>query len=763
MLLSAAAFAFFACTPTTPEGGESQESKVVFTAKVQSVSDAGAEIEVSHDGTKTQAWAYVVTEDLETTAANLAKIACLDIKEADLKVGTKQVVAVDNLDAEKTYRFVVFGVSDDLKAEGKPGDVQFTTSAVLNVIFSAEVVSIEKNAVKVKVSYDREGTYNWFAFTTTDLDTPAASLINAKLRTLKEADVKEGKDVEMDLELDYLKTYRFIVSGYKDEEVFGTPAAIEFTTASKFTLNTSWDFSYYGKTFRSTLTSNGSGKWATLMAVTAVDKAFDYFTVDKSVVEEFGIDALIEEEYAALAADVAYYLENYGENYGWAYWVYTTEAIGKRYYMPYDGPGNYVTIIYGMDADNEYALSGDYFSFEFAPTAQGTSAAYEAWLGEWVTAGQVWTIEEKVPGETYKIYGVNDYSDVPFEGNFYNGKLYFNEQDSGVITVVNSSDGEDECVYAIWGKFDNNSSYWGGTRTIFVGTLDGDTAALAAQNINSTRGDFTGFEVMRESLDGEGAYYGNRVVYSVPNTMSRPSETASEGYSKWLGVYDVVGKNVAGTADSTYFNIKIKPNVNDINFQFAGWGGYLDYEDWLYGVMPYNAEDESVTIVTGDDPSVAWGVNINFGDNAASAVYMMGLIPYNTGYARITGSANAAVLSHNAEGGVVVTPGHFDNGSVAADYALLLLAQYHGTLADDKWTNTEFVEWICDAPFFEEMKIVRTGDLPADAASIVKKSLKFNSMKNYVDVKVPYRYQVSTGASQKAFSEATPAKAEAAL
>lgn len=50
-------------------------------------------------------------------------------------------------------------------------------------------------------------------------------------------------------------------------------------------------------------------------------------------------------------------------------------------------------------------------------------------------------------------------------------------------------------------------------------------------------------------------------------------QEASEAYKKWLGEWTLTAKNVAGTADSTYFNFTIVQNSANQSYAVNGWGG----------------------------------------------------------------------------------------------------------------------------------------------------------------------------------------------
>lgn len=664
--------------------------KMEFTLAINKLESNSAEIRVRYTADETMSWYYCVSDDMEASIEDLVDdgVSLID-KTTTLERFKSKVIAVTELASgtplvpETDYRFVVFGVKreDDgtIWTYGTPAEISFKTSKDLNVIFSATEPVVERNSVKFTVSYDvdEDAEYTWYAHLTKTISGTTANVIKSEIKNIPADQLKSGKDVEVTLsDLDYSTTYRIIVTGLlADGTVYGTPADVTFQTPDFFILSDAWTMAYDKKTFY-TGNSNQYARWRTLLNVSKADETFDIFSVSKAEFDSEGLDALINENYNLIANIVNQYKDDaqYGSTYGsWSYWFYN--AAGS-FYGGYDGgPGTYVTVIYGVDPDNGYAMTGHYAKLEYTVAAGTTSSGYEAWLGDWVTDGQAWTIEEDVPGETYAIYGINNYDTVPFHASYNDGKLYFCEQMSGVEAPGFPAGNE----YSIWGMF--GGGYWGSIdRCVFIGTIDGNTATLTPCRINATNGNFTGFEVFI-SDGGDSGYYGNRVKYTLPNTMTKPSETGSEAYNKWLGDWDIIGRNVDDTADSTFFTLNVAQITADVSYALSGWG--LLEGTGAYSIGHFVASSGALTI---ESALLAEKVKV-FPDD--DGLYNVGVYPRfvdpddgNT-YFSSTPGAVIATATFNGED-VVVTAGEIADGIPYIDFNLWAVA---GTSGYRLWTN----------------------------------------------------------------------------
>lgn len=75
------------------------------------------------------------------------------------------------------------------------------------------------------------------------------------------------------------------------------------------------------------------------------------------------------------------------------------------------------------------------------------------------------------------------------------------------------------------------------------------------------------------------SYYARKDV----TISDEPAQPGSEAYNKWLGTWTLTAKNVAGTADSTYFDFTVAQNSADKSYRVNGWGGskFVDFGDVL--------------------------------------------------------------------------------------------------------------------------------------------------------------------------------------
>ena len=554
-LLAAAALLSVSCnkekaqTKTNPHEGE----KMVFTLSVNSVGGDNVSIKVRHNGKSRLTWYGFVTEDLDSSLAELVENNSDGLEPGDLSVGAK-TVAFDGLENETDYRFIVFGASveDDgtVWTYGTPAELAFKTSKDLNVIFSATPPVVERNAAKLSVSYDvdEDEGYTWYGFVTTDISSTTANAINKYVKDIPAAQLKTGKDVEIDLaDLEFATTYRYIVTGLlADGKTYGTPAEVTFTTEDKFYEESSWSITYDGKVWRSNYniysldisvsTSNSPHRFACYTA------------------EEFAAQSIaehIEFEYA----DIADYISG-SSSATWSSYVQTTDV---GWYGSYKGTGNYVALIYGLEKNgDDYVLTGGYKTFAFTVSASsGADAAYEAWYGEWIVGDDKWTISSYDPGISLQITGVCGVEEsIKVLAMYNNGTIYLSEQYVTGVVDAETSAGTIPSRLKLMGLFpyQGSNAIWGGSAQLFSAKISSgnpNQAVITPSKPSSSYGAFTGCMFYYEPVeDSDGTVYRYDSATSclwTSKTMDRPEEP-SEAYLAWLGNWEV--KRPEYTAES---------------------------------------------------------------------------------------------------------------------------------------------------------------------------------------------------------------------
>ena len=540
-----------------------------FAVESTGVTKTSSTIKVSYTGSNaTLPWYGFNTSDMDGEVIDLvnAKVKA-GIPAEEIQEGNNVEVKVDNLEALTNYRYIVFGVKDG-KLYGTPGSVTYQTADedYDAIKFNVELVGDPtKTGAVLKVTHDGgDDKFQWFGVLTDDLTKAAAELL-PKAEEVKAEDVKSGQEVEVTLsELTAGTEYRYLVAGYRvdgsgNKYVYGVPGDLKFSTASFFSENSAWKLTYSGKRFN-------KGYYRNLLKVEGIEGSYGLLQLSKADFEAAGLDKAVRDEYQDIldyvAASSSATLANqfYSQNTTW--------------YRPYDGPGDYVEIAYGVNANDNYSLTGDYAVVSFSIEAAGTSAAYEAWLGKWQpsdSAGsEIWNVTAKVPGESYTITGLAGAEDIELVAYFNadDATLNLSEQATGVIVNVNNAPAE----VRLMGMYSNNTKLWGGTGWLFSAKISGETATLTPQKVPSTadNGNYTGCQFFSQPLSGgNSVYYYNRVLLDFTSTLKRPSETGSEAYNAWLGTWSIPRN---GGTDTWV----ISKDVADVSYTITGIEGLTD-------------------------------------------------------------------------------------------------------------------------------------------------------------------------------------------
>lgn len=540
-----------AATKKNPYDG----TKMTFTLAMNKVESNSAEIRVRYTADKTLNWYYYVSDDMESSIEDLVDdgVSLID-KSTSLEKLKSKVIAVSDLEVETDYRFVVFGVDreDDgtIWTYGTPAEISFKTSKDLNVIFSATEPVVERNSVKFTVSYDvdEDAEYTWYAHLTKTISGTTANVIKSEIKNIPADQLKSGKDVEINLTgLDFSTTYRIIVTGLlADGTTYGTAADFTFNTEDKFYEESSWSIAYDGKVWRSSYniysldfsvsTSNSPHMFACYTA------------------EEFAAQSVadhIEFEYA----DVADYISG-SSSATWSNFVQTTDV---GWYGAYNGVGNYVALIYGLEQKgDDYVLTGGYKTFAFAVSASsGADAAYEAWCGEWIVGDDKWTISSYDPGISLQITGVCGVEEsIKTLAIYNNGTIYLSEQYVTGVVDAETSAGTIPARLKLMGLFpyQGSNAIWGGSAQLFSAKISSgnpNQAIITPSKPSSSYSAFTGCMFYYEPTeDSSGTVYrygsATACLWS-SKTMDRPEEP-SEAYLAWIGNWEV--KRPEYTAES---------------------------------------------------------------------------------------------------------------------------------------------------------------------------------------------------------------------
>ena len=634
-LLAAAALLAVSCnkekTPaekTNPFAGE----KMVFTLSVNSVGGDNVSIKVKHNGKSKLSWYGFVTEDLDSSLAELVENNAYGLEAKELSVGANKNLEFKDLEVETDYRFVAFGaaVEDDgtVWTYGTPAELSFKTSKDLNVIFSATEPVVERNKVTFTLSYDVEEDdfFTWYGFLTTDIGSTAANVIKATVKNIPASDLKTGTNVEISLtDLDFSKSYRYIVTGLlPDGTTYGTPADVMFQIGEKYYLESAWSLSH---SIDETSYPGYPHKFTnTVAAGSSAGKYFITLYPEAEIEDTSDLPAFIDE----ILPDEVEYLEYQAEQNNKTLSDYITAATGSDWYkLSYR---NFYVFAIGLTDEGEATGAYAYMTYYNEPD-DAAKEAYNKWLGNWFLGDDLIpvTVVENELCVNYRVQGYGS-AIVPegFLANFSasgNSLVFYNQ----TVTV------DDEGYEVQWNGLvnyqGNNVVVSGGAYTIGTATMsaDGKSADVAAGAVSLTvGGDYTVVGMNYYAHKGNSVYSYNATPdpIMVPTTMIRPAETGSEAYNKWLGTWEIQRPEYTeGTDDEDGV-----PTGNMITDEWVIEQNFADISYTISGIDGYAGES-----VTATFDSATGGITVSeqamgsFEQNEVTyRKYLMGLFNSNT-------------------------------------------------------------------------------------------------------------------------------------
>ena len=389
--LASAALILAGCDPREIVEPAVEPVIVTFTVASQAVSEHGVDISVHHNGEEMDSWSGFLTEDVSGDIDALIRSHAAGVAKGDLHYGNSQTIRIDNLDAEKDYRYIAYGLTADKTVYGIPGSVAFTTAEDFNAVeFKVETVSVNGHEAEFNVSHNGKDTYPWYAFVTEDLTSDVAALCAAQAgktdvfnygAAVKTSVVNLASDSE----------YRYIVFGVKKGGVmYGTPASVTFTTPED------WDGIQFS------------------ISSTRIDKTSATFEVSHNGREDYAWFDFVTEDLSTSVADlVAAKIGEIGAD---------DLKTGKKAETTVKGLSqglSYRYVVAGFKAEGEtYGIPG---ALEFT-TQEYIATPYEKWLGKWESVGSdgtkmEFTITKKTTDQSYYISGFSSLID-PVEADF---------------------------------------------------------------------------------------------------------------------------------------------------------------------------------------------------------------------------------------------------------------------------------------------------------------------------------------------------------
>lgn len=729
-LLAAAALLAVSCEKTKEAGKTNPHAGVtmVFTLTPGTIEGDNAKIQVRHNADNDHAaltWYACLVEDMESSLEDVIKVATVGLKADKLYAGKSKSITLSDLTPETDYRFIAFGVEIEedgtVWTYGTPAELTFKTSKNLNVIFSASEPVVNRNTATLTVSYDKaeDPEYTWYGFLTTKVGRTTQQLIDEFVNDVEipASDLKSGKDVEVTLsDLEFSTTYYYVVTGVQlgsngKAKAYGTAAKVEFQVGEKFFLEPTWTLShsidevtypgYPHKLTNTVASGSNAGKY------------FITVYTEDDIEDTSNLPGFIEE----ILPDEVDYLKYIAEKNQKTLSDYLEEGTASDWYgLAYK---KYYIFAIGLTDEGEATGAYAYMTYYNEPD-QAAKDAYNSWLGNWLLGADSIPVEV-VENELCVNYRIQGYASPIVPEGFL---ASFNASDNSLVFYNHTVTIDDEGYEVQWNGLvnyqGNNVVVSGGAYTIGTATMsaDGKSADIAAGKVTlSAGGDYTvvGMNYYAHSGSSVSYYIAYPDPILIPTTMVRASETGSEGYNKWIGNWDLVGKSVVDPqVDSTYYTINISQKFPDVSYNVSGWGYGID-KGYTFLDIPasFNSADASLSFSGGSQSPVAAPVDL--GDGKAYGFYLMGLADIDGDYYRITGSYPICTVSMG-EGGVGLFTGESVEleGSVTAPFVWMFWAVFNGTYDESIgiFTQGDYKGPYGDSPLFEEAKLVKSASQP---------------------------------------------------
>lgn len=528
-------------TPGSLVFTSSPDYDVTFVTEVESLDSHSATINITHDGNEVLTYRGILTSDMESETSDIIAKDYSDIvkngkMEEVLLSGTSNSIELKELTHETAYRYIIYGVyvEDEVAVYyGTPAESTFTTPIDLSLVsFSATVSGITTETAKVSVKYDaKQENLTWYGFVSTDLTTPAETLIAAAVESITAEDYLSGAQQNLDIENLQMETeYRYIATGINSDGVYGIPADVRFTTLSQAYVNTVF----------SVAASDITAKGATI-------------TITHNGEEEFTYCGFFTEDMTSDLADIEIPDNADAHLMSGIEKVITFEDLKAITAYRY--------VVVGRVYGNEYGTRGE---VKFETADYSVDAEYKDFLGNWLVQNGTkyeFVIKEKVAGQSYTISGLNASETAKYgistplvvEGIFAGGKLTIASQAISEPYV----DPEDEKTYTdmFCGRYSTSAgNYYDKTmgRTVVTLALCEDGTVELRPGTSYSGETYVGMRFYQVPASGS-AYAQDNMETALPNTAKRAAE-ASEAYLKWLGDWNFSG--------ITFRIAKAEANVN---------------------------------------------------------------------------------------------------------------------------------------------------------------------------------------------------------
>ncbi|MBR5431112.1 MAG: hypothetical protein IK119_01870 [Bacteroidales bacterium] len=278
-------------------------------------------------------------------------------------------------------------------------------------------------------------------------------------------------------------------------------------------------------------------------------------------------------------------------------------------------------------------------------------ADYEDFIGTWnvpsTSGNTVWTIAEKVKGESYAITGIGG---VENNGNGEPVVVEGTYTEEGTLQIAVqrvSGDYQDGGVaaYDLLSGIYNSSKLTTAVGTVIV------TITYEDEKLNLKPAVISGYDF--ESLTffhRTNSWYILGARTPLPTQGLPAGGAVDEGYSQWIGTWTVTEANGGS------YNITVAENVPGVSYMINGINGF-NYS-FINAKAVYDADSKSMLLCGGNSTNGLVSSNVNIGDTEQNYnLYLLALVDVEGTTYYITGDYYLASFSKNDSGQVVFTPG----------------------------------------------------------------------------------------------------------
>lgn len=253
-----------------------------------------------------------------------------------------------------------------------------------DIEFALKVLSVEANAVEIKVEHTGTEDDTWYGFATTSTN------VRVAMADMVEELTKNDDQKVTGLEKGSMKTvriegllpetkYNYIVFAITPEgDVYGTEEYESFKTITEYKVNPAWTVEYTGRQFI------GEYEYENTVTVTSTDSNPYFMTiVEKSRFDSTDKEELLKEELKSFREFIDEYNAYYEVETTFASWCFTGNSIDA-----FDLESGHTYVAMAIGATPEGKLTGLYaYSEEFQPYEEEMTPEYASWIGDWTFTG----------------------------------------------------------------------------------------------------------------------------------------------------------------------------------------------------------------------------------------------------------------------------------------------------------------------------------------------------------------------------------------